>query len=394
MKTARKIILSIAAVLLFVLCFFSFIFCGNEWFYTYGGDYFDAETQEAVARVLGLELAPGEELSALYSYGFWPGSISELLVSVDGIVSKEDFLSRCSDETLFHVDAYDYGDEYHASASVGRGDGLIRRELARTLGGWGFEYLLPFLGLCGGLLGEAALLIVAIIGRVKRRKARKEQSDGALPSRTKGARKFLRVLVRVLAVVLVPVMTVLTLGFLAPLSEGGKLMSTTLDDEQQKELARLIGFELARGEEMDLRLYDYKYFAADELYIYVYGVVSEEEFLVRFHTYELKEKPEWVRWDSYALYGNDDIILGFGLQPWFNVTGRTGKPAVHYVRGIIWRNSAKDRFDFVLPYLTIFGWLAEFALIIVPLVMRGKSKKEKMSAGVDGAGGENPPAPS
>ena len=384
MKTSRKIILSLAAVLLFVLCFVSFVFCAIFWLET-DGWALNAGECEILSRALGFDIAPDDVSFWGFHHGFWPGTVSSLFIDAD-VESEEDFLSRCHEKTAFELRSYNYEgkDFYCAELSIDRGSEFMTKELERMLKSRdsGQDYMICFAGFCVVLVGEAALGAIAIAERIKRRKARKEKSDTGVDDAVhavRGIRKALRIVVRVLAVVLVPVMTMLTITHLGPLTDGGDLMSMRagLADGQQKELARLLGFDLARGESLDFRLYKYRYFTADEMYFYVNGIFSEDEFLARFPD-AVNVKTERNPWDRYALYGSSDIILSLGPQTAFHVTGRTGRPALRYVKKIIiTQGDARDRFAFVLPYIIIFGWLADFALIIVPIVMQGKAKKKR-----------------
>jgi len=391
MKIARKIVLSLAAVLLFVLCFLSFVFSLNHWFVADGRSLNDEETK-IISQALGFDIAPGEGFYLNFDHGFWPGSISRLWGDVE-VASEEEYLSRCHEETAFELHSYNYAEKdfYHAEVDVGRDSGLITKELERMLNDkdrWQ-PYVLPFVGFCVGLVGKAALSAIAIAERVKRRKAKKAKSNAGVDDAAhaiRGPGKLLRVVVRVLAVALVPVMTVLTGFFLGPLMDGGDLMlmRAALDDSQQKELSRRLGFELAPGESLEPYFYEYRYFTADEMHVRVHGILSEDEFLARFPN-AVNVKTQWNPWDRYALCGNSDIILEFGRQTEFHIAGRAGRPALRYGKKIIIAHgSAQDRFDLAQPYMIVFGWLADFALIIVPIVMQGKAKKEKANAEAEG----------
>ena len=378
MKPARKIVLSLAAVLLFVLCFLSFVICASFGLESDGWSLND-EQCKILSQALGFDIAPNDVSFWGFHHGFWPGTVSGLFIDAD-VESEEDFLSRCHEKTAFELRSYHnringediYG--YTAEVNIGRGSEFMTKELERMLKSRdsGQDYMICFAGFCVLLVGEAALGAIAIAERIKRRK------DNAAHV-VRGPGKALRVVGRVLAVALVPVMTALTVFYLGPLTGGGDYISMRagFDDGQQKELARLLGFELAPREFLEPYAYRYRYFTADEMSVRVHGILSQDEFLARFPD-AVNVKKEWSPGDRYALFGSSDIILEFGRPAEFHITGRTGKPALRYGKKlIIAQGDAWDRFAFVLPYVFVFGWLADFALIIVPIVMQGKAKKKR-----------------
>jgi len=391
MKTARKIVLSLAAVLLFVLCFFSFVFSLNHWLVTDGWSL-NAGECETLSRALGFDFTPDDELFWGFDHGFWPGTVSRLFIYAD-VESEEDFLFRSHEKTAFELSRHHNlrnGEDiyfYTAEINIDRSSGLITKELERMLADrdrWQ-PYVLPFIGLWIGLVGKAALGTIAIVERVKRRKAKKAKLDDGIDDAAHAVRrprKRLRAVVCVLAVALVPVMTVLTAFSLGPLLDGGDLMlmRATLTEEQQKELARRLGFELAPRELLEPYFYQYRYFTSDKMHVRVHGIISEDKFLARFPN-AVNVTTQWNPWNRYALHGSSDIILEFGRPTEFHITGRTGKPALRYgKKRIIAHGSTRDRFGFALPYVFVFGWLADFALIIVPIVMQGKAKKKRALA--------------
>jgi len=126
--------------------------------------------------------------------------------------------------------------------------------------------------------------------------------------------------IRVAAVVMVPVMAVLTLAFLITLVDGGRISFGTesLGAGYEKWLARVLGFDLAPGETLVIGWYEYEVFTEDNMRVEVEGTL----FLN----------------DAWAA-----IVL-----------------SVHM--------------------LVFLGWLGEIGLIIALIVLRRKEKKERTHA--------------
>jgi len=209
--------------------------------------------------------------------------------------------------------------------------------------------------------------------------------------------KLVRKIIRIAAIVMAPVMAVLSFFAMPVIIDGGSiLMGTQLSAAQGETLARAIGFDLAPGETVDIHYYWYQFFREYQyticMEVRVTGIASIEDFLSRIHPEaaleEFGETDDIYREKGdYSLYGSDDCLLNvyeWSGEAGFRIEGPTGKPALAVAEAFLRRKDLWHGYIFLLRdwrYLVPFGWLMEFAFITVLVVMRRKAKKATHSVG-------------
>ncbi|MCL1952811.1 MAG: hypothetical protein FWF60_08300 [Oscillospiraceae bacterium] len=147
MSNKRLVLTIMAIVLLSFVCFFSFI-AMHYWDIDPVGRYdLTPGQQEKIARALGFDLAPGETLTAYYYPSVWPGTIEMLSV-----------------HTSFGRNHY-----------VERGDPGLKKVQGMINNQW--EPWLSHFIFWGSLAAEAILIKRLISIAVKRRKAKREQTN-------------------------------------------------------------------------------------------------------------------------------------------------------------------------------------------------------------------------
>jgi len=207
-----------------------------------------------------------------------------------------------------------------------------------------------------------------------------------------------RKIIRIAAIVLAPVMAVLSFFAMPVIIDGGSIMmGTHLSAAQGETLARAIGFDLAPGETVDIPYYWYQFFREYQytisMEVRVTGIASIEDFLSRIHPEaaleEFGESDDIYREKGdYSLYGSDDCLLN--VSEWserrdscearFRIEGPTGKPALVVAEAFLRRNDLWNRYFFILRdrrYLVPLGWLGEIGLVVALVILNRKNKKEK-----------------
>jgi len=221
--------------------------------------------------------------------------------------------------------------------------------------------------------------------------------------------KTSRKIIRIAAIVLAPVMAVLSFFAMPVIIDGGSiLMSTHLSAAQGETLARAIGFDLAPGETVDIPYYWYQFFREYQytisMEVRVTGIASIEDFLSRLYPEaaleEFGETDDIYREKGdYSLYGSDDCLLN--VSEWsgearFRIEGPTGKPALAVAEAFLRRKDLWNWYLFLLrdwPYLVPLGWLSELGLIVALVMLNRKIKKKKHALAPHPAGDGLPDVP-
>ena len=142
----------------------------------------------------------------------------------------------------------------------------------------------------------------------------------------------------VLLILVISVMPFLTFAFLVSNLDGQRIeFGLSLTAEQEQELARMIGFELAPGESFGFSWYGYNTYAKHEDYLHI-NLVD----------------------DGYTIKGPE------------------GAPVLALAKKFVARNSIGARFVFALAYVVPIGWLSVPTLITAQFILRRKAKKEKI----------------
>lgn len=402
MKKARKIIFILAIAMVPVMLALSVVSWATPED-TGHTTYFTRAQQGRITQAIGFELARRETLE-VHIFRNEDGSPYRLWVWVRNIATLEEFLSRFYPETVLaeaeasapdELPAFGIWERYYYTLY----DGELPMEISfqsfgddvARMGYTGNSALIDI----AGPVGEPVLAIVLefISGN--------EQSTSViqvlihlswlvelalvialivLPRPKRDPRRVMRVL----AIVLVPVMLVLSLIFLISIIDGGYIaMGPKFTPAQEKLLARVIGFDLAPGESMDIR-YAYHRFDEDSMYITVEGIASADDFLSRFSARAALAEWEKDEYQDYSLYGSEDVTLrinGTYKYATLDIDAPAGKRVLLITKAIMSINDPLTGLVFALTVLLPSGLLAEPALIIALAVLRRKAKKEQLPAG-------------
>jgi len=148
--------------------------------------------------------------------------------------------------------------------------------------------------------------------------------------------KIVRRITRFLAIA----MPLLTFAFLCTNIDGQKMEFVLhLNAKQAQELARMIDYNLARGESFE------------------------------------------NSWYGYHTYAQHEDYLQLNVGEGFYFEGSADAPVLALAKKLVAQSSVGASFVFSLAYAVPLGWLAELSLIITLIILCRKSKKQNNPAG-------------
>jgi len=187
--------------------------------------------------------------------------------------------------------------------------------------------------------------------------------------------KTKHIVAAVVAIVLIPIFCFFALAIGVFFYTEGFFGRYDLTTEQQAEIARTLGFDLAPDETLTV-----KYYAGfwpktiDSMWVEINGISSEEEFLARCHE---KTAFSWEyrvgSWPEYERFYYAECYTGYISEDY----------EIAKVQGMI-----NNRWEPYIVHCIIWGGLvAEMALIItliVKIAKHRKTKKESPTARMEG----------